>query len=594
MPPPPRRVERASAEAFRATTTPGAPLPLETPRAWLEQPDDASSATDWRRDSDNNGLSGGAGPLAPAGRRANSAEPGAEPSRPAAVADGGQHSSASGELDDVGLITEERAASEERAAPREASRDRGTGAGAPAQEGRARGDGREPDRARLPRSEPADLVAQDAGSRDMDARGSAEAIGPEDHGGGEPARGASARAAGSGASPATDEDEQGAEDAADPIERADQRALAHPAGAREPPPTRLGIEAAETGLALPAVHPVPDPPEPGIWPAARYAMQFVRARLQRRRVVRTLRAESRHDTASLDDELGSLGKRVRELGIERSILADENRAIDDAESRRDDADRACSELMTKQAEEKAKFAEIESEKQAKVTEAEEALDRVQRELASLEAQRRGLRDKRKSIDRQRKGYIKTAEDREAQAAKAELKESRESLHRAAKELRADAAGFDSELRDIERRLSAIETPLGEASARVDALKAELESVRRGLGDARESHRHRLAELEEERNRRDREVSQAGAEIQRHLVTLGTLVNLHRVEHDGLDDHYARIDRLRAAIGARSRAIDRLSAECEAYDRGSLARGAAALAGFGALVSALLALLWIIF
>ena len=362
----------------------------------------------------------------------------------------------------------------------------------------------------------------------------------------------------------------------------------------EPPPTRLGLEVGgDRHVAIPSVMAIPETPSPGLWSGARYATQFARARLQRRRAIRVLRAEIRDDTASLDEELGKLGRGVRELGVDSAPLRDENRAIDEAEARREEADRACATLMSQQAEEKAKFAEVEAEKQAKVSEAESALDRAQRELASLEAQRRGLRDKRKTVERQQKGYLKAADDRDAQAAKAELQQARDALRRGASDLRRDAAGLEPELRDIERRLAALDTPIGEASARVDALKAELESVRRSLGDARDGHRHRLAELEGEESRKGRELSQAEAEIQRRLVTLGTLVNLNRIDRPELGDLYARIDGLRTAIGVRSRTIDQLTAESEAYDRGSLVRGVLALAGGGALFVTMLLILWAI-
>ena len=50
---------------------------------------------------------------------------------------------------------------------------------------------------------------------------------------------------------------------------------------------------------------------------------------------------------------------------------------------------------------------------------------------------------------------------------------------------------------------------------------------------------------------------AQAEIHRHEVTLGTLINLHRIEDPDFHDLYARMDRLRSAIGARGAEIDRL-------------------------------------
>src|SRR5204862_8156271 len=99
--------------------------------------------------------------------------------------------------------------------------------------------------------------------------------------------------------------------------------------------------------------------------------------------------------------------------------------------------------------------------------------------------------------------------------------------------------------------TSLERPITEANARLDAAKAELDAAKRSLNDAREGHGHRLAELDAEQKRKGREVGLAEAEIQRRLVTLGTLVNLNRVEDPSFPELYQRIDRLRSAITART-------------------------------------------
>src|SRR5690606_14589031 len=86
------------------------------------------------------------------------------------------------------------------------------------------------------------------------------------------------------------------------------------------------------------------------------------------------------------------------------------------------------------------------------------------------------------------------------------------------------------------------------------------------------HGHRLAELDAEQKRKAREVGLAEAEIARRLVTLGTPVNLNRVEDPSFAELYQRIDRLRGAITARTTEIEKLTAEREAYDRGTWVRG----------------------
>ncbi len=173
-------------------------------------------------------------------------------------------------------------------------------------------------------------------------------------------------------------------------------------------------------------------------------------------------------------------------------------------------------------------------------------------------------------------------------------DARTELRRQAQDHRREAAALEPERQDLDRRLAALERPIADAQGKVDAAKAEVDAARRSVADAREGHNHRLAEIEAEQKRKTREIGLADAEIQRRLVTLGTLVNLNRVERPEFTDLYERIDRLRGAIAARTTEIEKLTAEREAYDKGSLVRGlvviGAGVVGVVTLLVILLALL----
>ncbi|HET6611430.1 MAG TPA: hypothetical protein VFG83_05555 [Kofleriaceae bacterium] len=344
-------------------------------------------------------------------------------------------------------------------------------------------------------------------------------------------------------------------------------------------PSPASEESQLSGPYAPAeIVPVPPVPEPGLIASARYAVSFARARWQRRAAIKELEAAIRDDTAALDAMLGDLGKKVRDSGLTSPALKAENQAVADAEGRKIAAEKRHEELCSRQSDEAAKFADIEAEKQARVTEVEQSLDVAEGALDDLEAKRRGFREKKKTIERQQKTYLKTADDRDEQAGDAESDEKRDSLRRSAKTLRGEAAALDGDRAEAEENAAKLERPISQAIAKVEALKGELDSVKRALNDAREGHRHRMAELEAEISRRSREISQAEAEIQRALVTLGTLANLHRPDHPQFTGLYGEIDEVRGAIGARSREVDRLIAERDAYDRGSLIRGTAVLGG----------------
>jgi len=272
------------------------------------------------------------------------------------------------------------------------------------------------------------------------------------------------------------------------------------------------------------------------------------------------------------------------------VFFGENAAINTAEDRVAQVTREHNDVDARKVEENTKFTDIERERNAKLGEAERMLDEAQRELATLETQRRALRDKRKELERRQKAHLKAAEDADKQSGSTELGDARQEHRRAAEQARVEAAAIEPERQDVDRRLAAIERPISEASAKLDAAKAELDAAKRSLSDAREGHNHRLAELDAEQKRKAREIAQAEAEIARRLVTLGTLVNLNRIEDPRFAELYQRIDRLRGAITARTTEIEKLTAEREAYDRGTLVRGVAVIGGAIVLFIALIVIL----
>ncbi|HVK88814.1 MAG TPA: hypothetical protein VM513_32060 [Kofleriaceae bacterium] len=343
-----------------------------------------------------------------------------------------------------------------------------------------------------------------------------------------------------------------------------------------PPPTR--IQAVDRPFTPPKVHPVPEVPEPGLVNAAKYALHFGRARFQRRGAIKLLHTEIKQDTEALDQVLGALGRVARQRRVDGRVFLAENQAINAAEERIAALTKEHADVELRKAEENSKFVDIERERNAKLSEAEKLVEEGTSELSHLEGQRRALREQRKDLERRQKAYLKSAEDNERQAGNAQMGETRADLRRSAEQFRRDAAAMEPERQEVDRRLAALERPISEATAKLDAAKAELDAAKRSLGDAREGHNHRLAELDAEQKRKARDIGNTEGEIARRLVTLGTLVNLNRIEDPAFTELYERIDRLRGAITARTTEIEKLTAEREAYDRGTLVRGVATIGG----------------
>src|SRR5262249_6225071 len=148
----------------------------------------------------------------------------------------------------------------------------------------------------------------------------------------------------------------------------------------------------------------------------------------------------------------------------------------------------------------------------------------------------------------------------------------------ADDMRGDAARLEPERVELDQKLAALEEPLAAATERHDGARADLAAARKAEEDAGAGHRHRRAELEAESAHQGRTRVDAEAEVERRLVTLGTLLNLNRVAGPDLDPLYAQVDEKKASIATREAEGERLRGERDHIDRGALVRGGAVIGG----------------
>jgi hypothetical protein len=361
-----------------------------------------------------------------------------------------------------------------------------------------------------------------------------------------------------------------------------------PSGATTSLQTLAAEDLPSAGLA-----PLPDMPDTGLVDSTKYTIAFARARVARARAVRLLQAEIQSQVAALDSVLGLLGREVRASRIDHRAFREENRALEAAEANRMIAEKTLGDLVSRRGEEVLKYEDIQRELSAKLLQREEDAKKVTRQLAEMEARRKHLRERKRDLEKSHKEKVKSAEAREGQAQGEVLGENRTALRRSAEEIRREAAHLDPEREEVEKELAGGEKPYREAVQQNETARAELLAARDALERAREGHRYRLSEIEHEQGRKSTDVKLADAEIQRRLVTLGTLVNLHRVDRSELKPLYERIDQLRAGIATREKEVERLTAERDAYDRGAIIRGIAVLGSLVVLVITLICVLIIV-
>ena len=328
--------------------------------------------------------------------------------------------------------------------------------------------------------------------------------------------------------------------------------------------------------------PVPEIPEPG--PRQRRALRLhVRARAlaaprrdqaaRRSRSSRTPRRSTRCSARS--------ARAARGAQVEGRVFSAENAAITAAEERdRRRSARRAPRSTAARPRRTRKFVDIERERNAKLTEAERMVDEAQSELHAPRGaapqparQAQGARAPPEGLPQGRRGSRSPGRQRarwaiSARSCAASPRATARKPPRSSPSARRSIAGSAS-----------LERPISEATARLDA--AQGRARRR---QAQPQRRPRGPHAPARRARRRAEAQDAArsgwprAEIQRRLVTLGTLVNLNRIEDPQFAELYTRIDRLRGAITARTTEIEKLTAEREAYDRGTLVRGVATIGG----------------
>jgi hypothetical protein len=316
---------------------------------------------------------------------------------------------------------------------------------------------------------------------------------------------------------------------------------------------------ADMARALPVMPPVPDGAPHHL---AIYAVKVVAARHRRKTVMKLLTTDVARDTGSLEIVFAELGKIARKVKLESKALVEENGYIDEAERRRGIAEQACAALTGKKTEENARFEKAERDVAGRLGDRESVLGELAAELDRLDAERKSLRDRKRAVERKQRAIL--------DGVKGLGEDSLAEARRAADHLGTDKA-------ELDRALAGTEVPFNDLMARVRDAKADVDVRKRELANAREGHRQRLAELEAESAGKFRELQSAENEIGRRLVTLGTILNLNRIEHPELGSTYARGDSLRGQIHLRQTEIERLGAERDAYDRASALRGGLILA-----------------
>jgi hypothetical protein len=336
------------------------------------------------------------------------------------------------------------------------------------------------------------------------------------------------------------------------------------------------------------------PVSPSIPSAVRYLWPVASAIWARKRAQRTIRTLLHSDQHVLDQVLKELGRAARAESLNAPAVAEDMRRVREQEDRRTHAEESAAQAIADLAAEDSRWNADEAARKAELARREEELRANENELRRLGEERRAHEAERNRVEAQIRNVEKKAAQATQQAAKAELTPPEKgggagaaaNLRGQAEAARREAAALTPARDQARAKAEALEEPINALSQKIVEGRATLAEKKKDLADAAAAHKKEALRLAAERKRADEERSDSDREISQRFVSVGTMLNLNRVEGERYRPLYSRIDELKSGVNAREATIVRLESELRTYDRSAVQTG---LITLGVLVGVLIIL-----
>jgi uncharacterized coiled-coil protein SlyX len=321
----------------------------------------------------------------------------------------------------------------------------------------------------------------------------------------------------------------------------------------------------------------------------------VRAWWARRNAQAKLRHALIADQRSLDGVLGELGRAAHDERLDVPAVRDEMKELGAVEERRALAESETLAAREKRSAEAQRFGRMEWACDEAVVEQERVVEKSERELRGATDRRRDAQGDVARIDGELAALQRTAAAAEARLATApQPSDQRAAIEAEVRDARARQSELDPRRQQAAARATELDAPVAALTQSLADDRLELSRRKRALAAAVAERAHALEAIDEQLKRLAAEQQSAAAEIARRHVTIGTLLNLNRVERDRFSPLYARIDELKVDLTEREALIARLEDERKAFDHAAAQHGvivvAASLGGVVVLAVVLLLLL----
>jgi hypothetical protein len=350
---------------------------------------------------------------------------------------------------------------------------------------------------------------------------------------------------------------------------------------RDAPPSSISVSHSQmvsTELAQPIdvgqLPPMPPaPPSDNIIGWVRYLYPVGRAWWARRAAQTKVRSALVGDQRQLDQVLGELGRAAREEKLELAALSEEMGHLAETEARKSKAETETADTNDEKTREAERFANLEAAANDAITEQEEVVRKADEALRAQVELRRGEQQDLQRVD----GEIKALERKAAQLEVRAQKLAPNDPQRAGSEFEARssrerALELEPERHQRTARVAELDAPVAELTKELADARLELSNRKRTLSATIADRTHAFAQLDAKLARLASDAQHASGEISRRFVTIGTLLNLNRVELPRFSPLYGRIDDLKSGLTEREALIARLDDERSAFDHGAIQKG----------------------
>ena len=327
--------------------------------------------------------------------------------------------------------------------------------------------------------------------------------------------------------------------------------------------------------------PMPTPPAlQSAWASVKYLPPLLRAWWARVWAQRTLSALVFADQRALDGVLKELGRAAREAGVDAPQVAEEMKRVQAEEARRLKAEGDAQAALDGVVREQERWRADEGDRRAQIAQKESEIVSAEALLKERENQRKVHVLSHGQLESQLRAAERRAVQADAKAQKLDvLPEDKGGGLKPAAAARLESEAAQKEavsiqpLRDqAQERITALDGPIAEAEDKLAFLSKELELIKHDLADALAAHTRSIKQLEKDKQLADEEREGAEREMSQRFITVGTILNLNRIEGERFVPLYARIDELRQTLASRDAVMQRLKAERQSYDRPSLQKG----------------------